>query len=227
MAPAQQRADRDGGLPAAEQPMDPTGRCLRPPAKPSGSHPRSLRWIPPGAAPPAGGAVGPHPARFDGFHGGAARPVGGAVGSHPRSLRSSADGRPREQREVGADRDRRGHRQVAAVAPHHLDDERPVVRGRGVGDLVAVLDDRVHRGVDARRLALAQPGSPRGSPRSPRSVSTAGQDADALDCHVQTLLRHEGCLSCDPSCSQAISVEFAPMRRPISVRLRDRDSYRA
>lgn len=46
-----------------------------------------------------------------------------------------------EQREVGADRDRRGHRQV------------PVVRGRGVGDLVAGHDDRVHRGVDADRRA--------------------------------------------------------------------------
>ena len=59
-----------------------------------------------------------------------------------------------EQREVGADRDRRRHREVAAVAAHDLDDERAVVRGRGVGDLVARLDDRVHRGVDADR----QPG---------------------------------------------------------------------
>jgi hypothetical protein len=61
----------------------------------------------------------------------------------------------------------------------------------------------------------------------PRSVPAAGQDADALDCHVRTLLRHEGCLN--------DVIRVARRRFPskfcraatISVRLRDRDSYRA
>ena len=84
-----------------------------------------------------------------------------------RSARRSASvGLPasREQREVGAGGDRGRHREVAAVAAHDLDDERAVVRGRGVGDLVARLDDRVHRGVDADRQAGAARGRCRSTP---------------------------------------------------------------
>ena len=54
-----------------------------------------------------------------------------------------------EQDEISARRDAGGHGQVAAVAPHDLDDERAPVGGGGVGDLVAGFDDGVHRGVDA------------------------------------------------------------------------------
>ena len=61
-----------------------------------------------------------------------------------------------EQREVRTDRDRRRHCEVATVTAHDLDDERAVVRGRCIGDLVARLDDRVHRRIDADR----QPGEP-------------------------------------------------------------------
>jgi hypothetical protein len=50
----------------------------------------------------------------------------------------------------------------------------------------------------------------------PRSVPAAGQDPDALDCHVQTPLRNAGCPTCDPNSSQAFSVADPAMRRPNS-----------
>ncbi len=56
-----------------------------------------------------------------------------------------------KQHRVRAHRDRRGHREIAAGPSHHLDHERPVVRPRGVVDVIACLDDGVERGVGSDR----------------------------------------------------------------------------
>jgi hypothetical protein len=74
------------------------------------------------------------------------------------------------QRGVGSGGDAARHREVTTAAAHHLDDERPAVRACGVGDLVARLDDRVERGVDAQR-----------GRRAADVVVDAAGDADHLD----------------------------------------------
>ena len=80
----------------------------------------------------------------------------------------------RDDDRLGAARDARHQRQVAAVAPHHLDQERALVRrGR---DLQAVdrLERDVQRGVDADRDLGAR-----------QIVVDRRRDADDLEAHLR------------------------------------------